>query len=319
MKISVDVDALVKSGVISDEVAATLRQHSLKNTGALAINMLLAFGAIAIAGGLLILLPEPYFAALLGVGFIIAGIYFEANHSANWGKLGQVWTVVGTLIFIAGAGYYIPKAWLGGLFAAAVLAGMGAFAKSRLLVALVPLAILGTIGGSTGYWHASYSMTIKEPTLTILLFGVLALVSWHFVKRCEGVWQDLLVVFARVCVLLVNFGFWVGSLWGDKPGSYWDKAPRGNLVQQFDKMQNEFVIPDVAFSVVWAVALVAAGIWAAKNNRKFLVNTVVVFGAIHFYTQWFEVLGLHSVSVIVAGVATVLVGLWFWRYNQQAA
>jgi hypothetical protein len=36
--------------------------------------------------------------------------------------------------------------------------------------------------------------------------------------------ERLAVVFARVSLLLVNFGFWVGSLWADHPGGSWARA-----------------------------------------------------------------------------------------------
>jgi hypothetical protein len=85
-------------------------------------------------------------------------------------------------------------------------------------------------------------------------------------------------------VFLVNLGFWIGSLWGDRnPGG-------------------EVVIADWIFASLWAVALIATGIWAWTSNRRWLVNVVAVFGGIHFYTQWFERLGASAETVLIAGL-----------------
>ena len=97
----------------------------------------------------------------------------------------------------------------------------GVLAGSRLLIALTPLALASAIGGSTGYWHASYMIAISEPTLTIVLFFVLGIAAWMFAKGQRGMAHTLSITFARMCVILVNFGFWVGSLWGDTPGRLW--------------------------------------------------------------------------------------------------
>ena len=40
--------------------------------------------------------------------------------------------------------------------------------------------------------------------------------------------------------------------------------------------------------------------WAVKANRRWVINLVAVFGAIHFYTQWFERLGADPLSVLTA-------------------
>jgi hypothetical protein len=55
------------------------------------------------------------------------------------------------------------------LLAAAVLAGAGIAGRSNLLVGLAVLALSASIGASTGYWHATYELTIMEPTVTIVL------------------------------------------------------------------------------------------------------------------------------------------------------
>jgi hypothetical protein len=45
------------------------------------------------------------------------------------------------------------------------------------------------------------------------------------------------------------------------------------------------------------------------------VNLASVFGAIHFYTQWFERLGAQPLAIILAGLITVVIAVLLWRYN----
>lgn len=85
-------------------------------------------------------------------------------------------------------------------------------------------------------------------------------------------------------VFLVNFGFWVGLLWGECSDS------------------REVIISDSVFAVLWAVALMVTAIWSWKSNRRWVLNTVATFGGIHFYTQWFEHLGASPGTVLIAGL-----------------
>jgi len=46
-----------------------------------------------------------------------------------------------------------------------------------------------------------------------------------------------------------------------------------------------------------------------------LVTTAAVFGAIEFYTQWFERLGAEPWAIIIAGLTIVAFAIALWRYN----
>jgi len=48
-----------------------------------------------------------------------------------------------------------------------------------------------------------------------------------------------------------------------------------------------------------------------------VLNLAAVFGAIHFYTQWFEKLGATPFTVLVAGVTTLALAVGIWKYNQD--
>ena len=196
----------------------------------------------------------------------------------------------------------------GSLLVALVLFGAGLAARSRLLAALTPLALAGAIGGSAGYWHACYEIAVREPTLTITLFSALGAAALALSKRLPNDFASLALVFARMCVVLVNFGFWIGSLWGDTPGQLWRDT-------------NDWEHPSIApivFVIAWAILLFIGGVWGARSGRRFLVNAAVVFGGIHFYTQLFERLGPDPLALVVAGVATIALGLALWSYNRKA-
>jgi iron complex transport system permease protein len=92
---------------------------------------------------------------------------------------------------------------------------------------------------------------------------------------------------------LVNVAFFVGSLFGDE----------------------RLGLSGMAFSVAWALALLAFGGWAVFANRRWVVNSVAVFGAIHFFTQWFMVLGAQPLSILGGGILLIVFGLALARFN----
>ncbi|HUT48405.1 MAG TPA: hypothetical protein VM325_03635 [Alphaproteobacteria bacterium] len=49
-----------------------------------------------------------------------------------------------------------------------------------------------------------------------------------------------------------------------------------------------------------------------------MVNAVVVFASIHFYTHWFEHLRAWPFSVIVGGALSIVIAFALWHYNQKA-
>ena len=44
---------------------------------------------------------------------------------------------------------------------------------------------------------------------------------------------------------------------------------------------------------------------------------MATFGAIHFYTQWFERLDASPATVIAGGIIAVAIAFLLWRYNQM--
>jgi hypothetical protein len=78
-------------------------------------------------------------------------------------------------------------------------------------------------------------------------------------------------------------------------------------------------VPDWAFGLAWAATLIGAGVWAARENRRWVVNLIAVFGAIHFYTQYFERLGASPGTILTAGLVAIGIALALVRYNRTDA
>src|SRR5215831_17319052 len=58
--------------------------------------------------------------------------------------------------------------------------------------------------------------------ITIVVFGLLgALASYLSMRVLREPYARLARLFALMALLWVNFGFWVGSLWGDHPLEAW--------------------------------------------------------------------------------------------------
>ena len=115
-------------------------------------------------------------------------------------------------------------------------------------------------------------------------------------------------------IVLVNCAFWIGSLWGDPFFLFHGQSASPRSIANI-----KIVIPAYAFSIAWAVVLVAALLWGMRSGRAWLVNLVAVFGAIHFYSQWFEKLGGTPLSVLVGGVVLLLAAMALHRFNRGVA
>ena len=311
MKILIDVDDLEREGVLTPELASRLRELAGQDVESGAINLVLGFGAVAVAAGLLALVQSMQLAAALGLAFLVGGYLAKATSPRRWGLLGSVWMVVGALALSASVAGLLDRPLGGSLAAAAILFCVGLIAESQLLMAVAPITLAAAIGGSAGYWDACYEIAVREPTLTIALFSLLALAAWRVALAAPARFSGLALAFARVSVVLVNFGFWVGSLWGDTPGRLWERNEANDWIEPR--------IPALVFAVAWAVVLLAAGAWGARNGRRFMVNAAATFAAINFYTQWFERLGLDPLTVIGGGLAAIAAGYALWRYNARAA
>ena len=319
IKIVLDITRLVSEGKLTPEQAAQLTALAARDTGTLTINILMSFGAVAVAAGILALDPAVTTGAALGGLFVLSGLFVSFVLAEQWRLLGTANVVIGALMLSGGVIGFLDGSFAGFAFAVILLLGLALLTRNGLLMALVPLALAAALGSSTGYSHASYMLAVREPTMVVVFFALLAWAAYLASQQVEPVYERLAIVFARVSLILVNFGFWVGSLWGDYPARSWLRGQDYyGSAGSGEWRETALYVPDYVFIAVWAVLIIGVGVWAGRANRRWVVTTVAVFGAIHLYTQWFERLGANPVAVIVAGLMTVAIAVALWRYNAAA-
>jgi hypothetical protein len=317
MKITLDLSKLLEEGKLSPAEAERLRALAAQDTGSIAINILVGFGVVAVSAGAGALVPRPVTALVLGLAVFAIGVAFTLRGKEQWSLLAQICLVVGALMFSGGV-LVIGEGALGAmLIVTAALAVAAIVARSGLLMAAAVLALGACLGARTGYWHATYMLAIYEPLVTIVLFSLLALGAYYLSKSLSADYERVALIAARTSVFMVNFGFWIGSLWGDNLlliRSLLRGAPRIVTYAAIPE-----IIPPLAFVIGWAVVLLGIGVWAVRENRRWVVNIAAVFGAIHFYTQWFERLGLEPMSVLVGGLLMLAFALGLWMFNKRFA
>ncbi|BCE03749.1 hypothetical protein [Marinicellulosiphila megalodicopiae] len=284
MKVTLDIDQLLSENEITQAEYERFKSLAAKSTGSLAFNLLIGFGVIAVSGAALALIPTPATAIIIGLLILIAGLVVLRSQTTEWLVLANICLLVGALM--SGAGIMgVFEGHLYSILAVTLLfALIAVFAKSSLLAVLATLTLSACIGAKTGYFHASYFLVIQEPLLTVVIFSALAFGLYQLSKKLPAEYERVAIATSRTSVFLVNFGFWVGSLWGER------------------NEDRVVIMDDSVFAVLWALAIIATAIWAWKNNRRWVLNTVAVFGGIHFYTQWFERLGASPDAVLMAGL-----------------
>lgn len=299
MKVTLDLDRLLQEGRIDRAEYEKFSELATQSTGSLAFNLLIGFGVVAVSGAALALVPAPATAIVIGFGVLVAGLLLLRGGTEQWRVLANICILVGALMAGGGIAAQAKGSLAAILSVAAIFAVAGILARSTLLAVLATLALSASIGARTGYFHASYVLVIREPLATVLVFSVLGIALYQLSKRLSAEYERLAIASVRTSVFLVNFGFWVGSLWGERSDT------------------REVVIADTLFAVAWAVALLAAAVWAWRRNRRWLLNTAAVFGGIHFYTQWFEHLGASPGTVLLAGLLALGFALALRGINAQ--
>lgn len=302
MKVTLDLDQLLQDGEITPEEYERLSSFAAKSTGSLAFNILIGFGVIAVGGATLALVPTPITAVVIGLIVMVGGLVLSRSGLDQWAVLANICILIGALMTGGGITIEAEGSLMSILSVTAIFAVASIFAQSTLLAVLATLMLSASIGARTGYFHASYLLVIQQPIITVILFSVLSIGLFQLSKTLSADYERIAIASSRTGVFLVNFGFWVGSLWGDRTTS------------------GEVIISAPAFALFWAIALVMVAIWAWQRNRRWVVNTAAVFGGIHFYTQWFENLGASPNTVLIAGLLALgfAVGLKSINARMQA-
>lgn len=211
------------------------------------------------------------------------------------------------------------------LYYAVALAGTGWQLDVRLITAaaLIPFAQILETG--TAYFHAVYAFYSPEPTLTILQMGLLiAACMWGVVRVSERNARHLRIL-AVMGFIIANLCALVGSIWGDVvgehlwgPGRYRDGwADYETYSAARDSFRDAaLIIPELTYSILWAVTLLATIIWAASRTQRGLFNAALTFAAIHFYTQMFESFSDEPLAYVIGGLGAIPLAWGVWRLNQ---
>lgn len=309
MKITLDLDRLLEERRITPDEYARFESLAAHATASLALNILVAFGVVAVAGGTLALLKSAGAAIFLGAALDGVGVYLNYSQARHWQPLAVILLLIGSLTAAGGVVWLTSGSPAGFALLSASFAAMALLAGSGLLAALSALSLLAAFGGMTGYVHAAYFLAIEQPLLTVFVFGLLSFATYRVSLVVPADYGRLATVFSGTCLFIVNLGFWVGSLWGDPLWGSRSNPGAGASV----------LIPDWVFALAWGVGLVAVGVWAARRNRRWVVNLAAVFAAIHFYTQYFERLGASPGSVLVAGLVALGIAVGLVQYNRSTA
>lgn len=290
MKVTLDLDDLVRRGELTQAEADRLKGFAKADTGALGTNILLSFGASAIVIGLGVLFPTAEMAIVLGGLLLALGLVLRFNGIERWTLFGQVCVTIGALALSGGISILADGSVPINLAIGAGLAVAAVAARSGLLAALAVIMLTATVGGATSYSGSFF----WQPALTIGILAALTLGLYLLSLRLPPDYERLAIIAARVAILMLNFGFLIGSLFGD----------------------DALKLPALAFSVAWALVLIVTGLWAIRANRRWVVNAAAVFGAIHFSIQWFAILGPSPLSIVGGGLLLVGFGFairWFNR------
>lgn len=308
VKVTLDLTKLVEDGRLSSAEAERLRALAAEDTGSLAINILVGFGIVAVSAGAGALVPTPSTALVLGLAVFAIGLAISFRGKEHWSLLAQICLVVGALMFSGGVLLVGDGTLEAILMVTAALAAASVVARSSLLMAAAVLALGACLGAGADYRHAAYTLAIYKPLATIVVFGVLAFATFYLSMSLTAEYERLALTAARTSVFMVNFGFWVGSLWGDDLQS-------DQII--FGRASGSSMISPVVFVTGWAVVLLGVGIWGVRENRRWVVNIAAVFGAVHFYTQWFERLGANPLSVLAGGFLMLAIAVGLWLFNKR--
>ena len=307
MKIVLNIKELLEEGKINHAEYDKLLSLSKYQAGSLALNLLIGFGIIMVCVGVITLTQSFSTSLIMGLLTFTIGLFIKFKGTKEWSVLSSCCSISGVLIFTAGINLWALWAYetdfsglaisLDFLYAQIlttfILMVASAFLMSNILATLSILSTAQLIGAGTSYFTGSYSIWVSSPVVTIGLFCALAFLLYYLSSSILSRYENILITGSRTSVLVANLGFWVGSIWG---GVDLEVSPE-------------------LISLVWALALIGFAVWGWRANRRWVVTVSSIFGAIHFYTQWFATLEMEPASVVIGGVIAIGIGIGIKRLD----
>ena len=304
MKIVLNIKELLEEGKINQTEYDKLLSLSKNETGSLALNLLIGFGIIMVCVGVITLTQSFSTSLIMGLLTFLIGLFIQFKGTKEWSVLSSCCSISGVLIFIGGMNIWLIEAILSEsmflplamnveILTTFILIASSVFLTSNILAALSILSIAQITGAGTDYFMASYTIWVSSPLVTIVLFSALAFFLYYLSRSTLSRYENILITGSRTSVLVANFGFWVGSLFGG-----------GDL-----EVSSELI------SMAWALSLIGFAVWGWRANRRWVVIVSSIFGAIHFYTQWFTILEMEPASVVIGGVIAIGIGISIKRID----
>ena len=307
MKIILNIKELLEEGKINQAEYDKLLSLSKNQTGSLALNLLVGFGIIMVCVGVITLTQSASATLIMGLLTFLIGLFIQFKGTREWSVLSSCCSISGVLIFTAGINLWVLWAYESDFFSLAssldfiyaqilttvILIVASAFLMSNILTTLSILSTAQIIGAGTSYFTGSYTIWVSSPVVTIVLFSALAFLLYYLSRSISSRYENILITGSRTSVLVANFGFWVGSIWGGV----------------------DLEVSPTLISLVWALALIGFAVWGWRANRRWVVIVSSIFGAIHFYTQWFATLEMEPASVVIGGVIAIGIGIGIKRLD----
>ena len=320
-RITLDLDALVAEGRLTRAEADRLAPMAVAGRGlSTVVQALYILGALGLAGGVMALKPDPLTGMVLAALALGFAFFSQAMKREDMAFLGAALGIAGT-VGLAGSfgmqfGETLPAIAVNAIMTAITLAAAIGL-RSRFLAALVPLGLASLLGSSSEYWHASYAIIVTEATITVVAFALVAGLLLLASFRLPQVWSAMATVAARVSLLLMNFGFWAGSLWGDYIGDHFASAGDAwssswEAGEAF--RQTALFVPAWAFVVGWAA--VSVGTIVFLHRYRFAVNASITFLAINVYTQFFEWFGGSAFIMLTGGVTLLAFAFGLYHFDR---
>ncbi len=331
-KVTLDLDRMVDGKKITSTMAQMLQKHATpRRQSNYLVSTLYILGALAAAIGVVLLKPAATTGLIIGLVCMILGLFIRWKNLPHLNILslalgiGSAAGLIGW--FALEFGDTLSARSING-FAALTILVMAILFRSKFLAALVPPALAAVIGTGAVYWHASYGIFVHEPALTVLLFTALSgifYVAYRKLAGRRGEFGSMSLVAARMSLILVNLGFWVGSLWGDYVGDHLSNAAQrqpGQGWAQWRALQDSIrelatYIPSSDFAAAWALFAIGMIGLGSTLKQRFIAICGVVFLSINAFTQYFETLFKGPEGLILGGIALVTLSIVLASLNSS--
>jgi hypothetical protein len=272
--------------------------------------------------------------AALGLPIMLLGWWIRRSAPDQLAFVGGWTLLLGAAVHLAGILTTQSQSgldWLALHYAGAVVIACGVILDVRFVTAMAIVPLAASLSSRTFYGHATYGVAIYESALTILQMSLFAAVAFAASLRLSERFARHARIFGELALIWINMAFWVGSLWGDVVGEHlwgprWETVTDGlDYTQRYTAWRDAVeafkahatVISADAFAAAWAIGIVAVAVWGAWTARRAALNIAVTFGAIHFYTQYFERLHASPGAILIAGMIAVLAAWALWTANRR--